>query len=127
MLALWSMEIIDRNRIKMKVKTRERPQPLTTNKVEQFWVKRREKLIQSQLPLRLLMQIFCDMNNSYNSSIKVNMSLQLCSRISGFMTFATKSIQDINKLIYSAICSTQNAMCLENKQSMKQYCSIVAG
>ncbi len=39
MLALWSMEIIDRNRLKVKVKDkrRERTRPLATNQVEQFY------------------------------------------------------------------------------------------
>ncbi len=56
MLALWSMEIIDRNRLKGKVKE-EKDHVVTRNKSSWtilLWVKRREKLIQSQLPLRLV-------------------------------------------------------------------------
>ncbi len=37
MLVLWSMEIIDKKQIKVKGKTRERPLPLATNQVEQFY------------------------------------------------------------------------------------------
>ncbi len=37
MLALCSMEIRDRNRLKVKDKVRERPGQLATNQVEQFY------------------------------------------------------------------------------------------
>ena len=56
MLALWCMEIIHRNRLKWKKKeektTATRYKSSWTNLLSAFWVKRREKLIQSQLPLR---------------------------------------------------------------------------
>ncbi len=63
MLALWSMEIIDRNRLKWKVNEENAhshsQQIKSNNFTVSLWVKRWEKLNQSQLPLRLAS---CEMN-----------------------------------------------------------------
>ena len=57
MMALWSIEIIYRNRLKWKIKEEKdhgHSQHIKSNNVTvSLWVKRREKLIKSQLPLRL--------------------------------------------------------------------------
>ncbi len=61
MLALWSMEIIDRNRLKRNVKEEKdhgHSQHIKANNFTvSLWVKRREKLIQSHLPLKLSYRI----------------------------------------------------------------------